>query len=174
MLLGRDPDVAVAPLAQTSQLLHLGVVVLDVVLDGQAGGLEDAHVAAQAGEDACALERQQARVGAAAQAAVQHHHSHPLPARPLQLRFRHLQCRAQLQFSHPVLPGHIVALQEGAVVGAESAVVLVCGNGQCPHGVGMIRPDFPRLAEDFGVVEVAIDAYLGRHGGCSGEAQYRR
>jgi hypothetical protein len=52
VLLRGDPDVAVAPLAQLAELLHLGVVVLLVVFDGEAGRVVHAHVAAEAEEDA--------------------------------------------------------------------------------------------------------------------------
>lgn len=60
MLFRRDPDVAVTPLAQVSQLLHLVMVLLGVVLDGQTRWIEHANVAAQAEEDAGTFESQQA------------------------------------------------------------------------------------------------------------------
>jgi hypothetical protein len=44
MLLGRDPDMAVAPAAEITELLYLAVIVLDVVFDGKAGRVEDADV----------------------------------------------------------------------------------------------------------------------------------
>jgi hypothetical protein len=46
----------VAPLAQFAELLHLRVHVLLVVLDGQASGVVDAHIAAKAEQDSCGFE----------------------------------------------------------------------------------------------------------------------
>ena len=152
---------AVAPLAQRAQLLHLGVVVLHVVLDGQAGGIEDADVAAEAEENARALEGQQARVGASAHATEQHHHLHPVAARPLEIRMRHLQRGAQLELGHPVAAGHIAVVEERAVLRADRAVVLVFGDRQRPRSIRRIRPGCSRRGADVGVVQV----WLGRHGG---------
>lgn len=45
MLLRRNPDVAITPLAHFSQFLDFGMVVLDVVFDGEAFGVEDSDVA---------------------------------------------------------------------------------------------------------------------------------
>ena len=59
MLLGADPNMAIAPFAEFPQLLDLGVVVLDVVLLGQAGGIVDANIASEAEKDAGGLIRQQ-------------------------------------------------------------------------------------------------------------------
>ena len=61
VLLGRHPDVTVAPFAEVAELLHLAVVVLLVVFDGQTVGIEDAHVAAQAEEDSTGFEGEEAR-----------------------------------------------------------------------------------------------------------------
>lgn len=47
MLLGRDPNMAVAPAAEIAELLYLGVIVLDVVFYRKAGRIEDADVAAK-------------------------------------------------------------------------------------------------------------------------------
>lgn len=47
MLLGRDPNMAVAPAAEIAELLYLGVIVLDVVFNREAGRIEDADVAAK-------------------------------------------------------------------------------------------------------------------------------
>lgn len=58
MLLGRDPDMAVAPAAEVAKLLDFGVVVLDVVFHGEAGWVEDADVAAESEEDAGGFERE--------------------------------------------------------------------------------------------------------------------
>jgi hypothetical protein len=52
-LFGADPDVAVAPFAEVAEFLDFGVRVLDVVFDGEAGGVVDADVAAEAEEDSC-------------------------------------------------------------------------------------------------------------------------
>ena len=52
MLLWAHPDVTITPLAELAELLDLGVVVLLVVLDGEAGGVVDADIAAEAEEDA--------------------------------------------------------------------------------------------------------------------------
>lgn len=52
MLLRAHPHVAVAPLTQLPQLLHFGVVVLDVVFLREAGGVVYPDVAAEAEEDA--------------------------------------------------------------------------------------------------------------------------
>jgi hypothetical protein len=51
MLLRTNPHMAITPLAQLPQLLHLRMNVLDVVFDGEAGGVEDAYVAAEAEEN---------------------------------------------------------------------------------------------------------------------------
>lgn len=61
MLPGRDPYVAVAPLTEVTQLLQLGMVVLHIVLNRQAGRVEHSRIATQAEEDAGTLEGQQAR-----------------------------------------------------------------------------------------------------------------
>lgn len=51
VLLRRDPDVAVAPFAQVAEFLDFGMVVLDVVFDGEAAGVVDTDVAAEAPEN---------------------------------------------------------------------------------------------------------------------------
>lgn len=56
MLLGTYPDVAVAPLAEVTQLLDFWVCVLDVVFYGEAGGIVHADVAAEALKDATCFE----------------------------------------------------------------------------------------------------------------------
>jgi len=62
VLLRRNPDVAVAPAAEISELLHFLVVVLDIIFDGETGRVVDADIAAEAEEDPGGLECQQARV----------------------------------------------------------------------------------------------------------------
>jgi len=47
VLLRRYPNMAVAPSAQTTELLDFGMRMLRVVLDGQAHGIVDADVAAE-------------------------------------------------------------------------------------------------------------------------------
>jgi hypothetical protein len=56
VLLGGDPDMAIAPAAEVAKLLDFGVVVLDVVFYGEAGWVEDADVAAESKEDAGGFE----------------------------------------------------------------------------------------------------------------------
>lgn len=46
VLLGRDPDVPVAPGAELPEFLDFGVVLLRVVFYGEVSGVEDADVAA--------------------------------------------------------------------------------------------------------------------------------
>lgn len=48
MLLGADPDIAIAPFAKVTQFLDFGVRVLRVVFDGEAFGVVNADVAAEA------------------------------------------------------------------------------------------------------------------------------
>lgn len=45
MLLGRDPNMTIAPFAQIAQLLHFGMIVLDIILDGQTTWVEDTDIA---------------------------------------------------------------------------------------------------------------------------------
>ena len=52
VLFGTYPEVAVGPAREIAQFLDFGVVVRFVVFDGQAGGVVDADVAAEAEEDA--------------------------------------------------------------------------------------------------------------------------
>jgi len=52
VLFGTYPEVAVGPARKVAQFLDFGVVVLFVVFDGEAGGVVDADVAAEAEEDA--------------------------------------------------------------------------------------------------------------------------
>lgn len=54
----------ITPVAQISQLLHFGVVVLHVVFDWQAGGIIDSDVASQAEQNASTFKGQQSRIGA--------------------------------------------------------------------------------------------------------------
>jgi len=46
VLLGADPYVAVTPLAEVAQLLHLGMAMLDVIFLWQAGWVVDSDIAA--------------------------------------------------------------------------------------------------------------------------------
>lgn len=64
MLFGRNPDVAVGPEGEAAEFLDFGVVVLDVVFDGEAAGVEDADVGAEAVEDAGGFVGHFAGVGA--------------------------------------------------------------------------------------------------------------
>ena len=48
MLLGRHPEVAIAPAAKIPQLLDFFMVVLVIVLHREAHGIVDANVAAEA------------------------------------------------------------------------------------------------------------------------------
>ena len=52
MLFGTYPEVAVGPAGEVAQFLDFGVVVRFVIFDGEASGVVDAHVAAEAEEDA--------------------------------------------------------------------------------------------------------------------------
>lgn len=52
MLFGRAPNVSIAPPAELPQLFHLLVLLIQVILDRQAGGVEDADIAPQAVENA--------------------------------------------------------------------------------------------------------------------------
>ena len=56
VLLWTYPDVAVAPLAEVTQLLDFWVGVVDVVFYGEGGGVVNADVAAEAEEDAACFE----------------------------------------------------------------------------------------------------------------------
>lgn len=58
MLLGGDPHVTVAPLAEVAQLLHLGMEVLHVVLHWQTHRVKNPHVAAESEEDPRCFERE--------------------------------------------------------------------------------------------------------------------
>lgn len=51
VLFGRNPYVPVTPFAQVAEFLDFGVVVLDVVFHGEAGGVVDADVAAESPEN---------------------------------------------------------------------------------------------------------------------------
>ena len=62
VLLRANPYMPVAPLAELSQFLHLGVHMLLVILHGKTPRVEDAYVTAKAEQDPGALERQKARV----------------------------------------------------------------------------------------------------------------
>ena len=55
MLLWADPDVAVTPFAEIAELLHLWVIVLLVVLDGEARRIVHAYVTAETEENARCL-----------------------------------------------------------------------------------------------------------------------
>jgi len=48
VLLGADPDMAIAPFAKVTQFLDFGVRVLRVVFDGEAFRVVNADVAAEA------------------------------------------------------------------------------------------------------------------------------
>mmetsp|Transcript_43282 Transcript_43282/g.76351 ORF Transcript_43282/g.76351 Transcript_43282/m.76351 type:complete len:309 (+) Transcript_43282:80-1006(+) len=71
--LGAHPHVALAPVAQRPQLLHLGVIFNGRISHGQAPGVVHAHVAAHALQQPRALQGQEAGERARlAQGAVQH------------------------------------------------------------------------------------------------------
>ena len=57
MLLWADPDVAVAPLAELSEFLHLGVDMLHIILLRQARRVVHADIAAETEQDPGALVR---------------------------------------------------------------------------------------------------------------------
>lgn len=63
MLLRAHPKVPVAPSAEFPQLRDFRVVRLDVVFHGEALGVVDADVAAEAEEEAGCFERQKFGVG---------------------------------------------------------------------------------------------------------------
>jgi len=65
MLLGRDPEVRVGPLAQRPQLEHLGVLLRHAVLDREPSRVEHAHVGTGERKDARALVGRQAGEGPA-------------------------------------------------------------------------------------------------------------
>lgn len=48
MLFRRDPEMGITPAAQSSQLLHFGVIVLHVVFDWQAGSIIDSDITSKA------------------------------------------------------------------------------------------------------------------------------
>lgn len=52
MLLRGNPYVAIAPAAEITQLLHFLMRMLNIVLNRQAGRIEDTNIAAEAEEDA--------------------------------------------------------------------------------------------------------------------------
>ena len=52
VLLGADPHVGVGPQAEAPQLLHLGVLVVDIVLHREAQRVKHTHVRAQRVQDA--------------------------------------------------------------------------------------------------------------------------
>lgn len=62
MLFWAYPNVAIAPLAQLTKLLNLWVVVLDIVLLRETGWVVDSNIAAEAVEDACSFEGEEARI----------------------------------------------------------------------------------------------------------------
>lgn len=62
MLFGRYPDMAIAPFTQLTQLLHFGVLMLYIILDGQTRRIKDTHISTQTPKYTRALERQQARI----------------------------------------------------------------------------------------------------------------
>jgi hypothetical protein len=126
VLLRRDPDVAVAPAAEISELLHLLVVVLDIIFDGEASGVVDADIATEAEEDTGGFECEEARVRSVdtithvrltsdfssasqrikktlpiTQAPIQHQHLQPL-ARLQDILFRHLDHSTQFQPADPI------------------------------------------------------------------------
>ena len=58
MLLGGNPNMAIAPRAELTQFLHLGVVLSCVVFHRQVRRIEDTHVTAETLQYASTLERQ--------------------------------------------------------------------------------------------------------------------
>jgi hypothetical protein len=126
VLLRRDPDVAVAPAAEISELLHFLVVVLDIIFDREAGWVVDADIATKAEEDPGGFECEEARVRSVdmitdvrllsdfssarqrsktslpiTQAPIEHQHLQPLP-RLQDLLFRHLDHSTQFQPADPI------------------------------------------------------------------------
>lgn len=57
MMLRANLDVSITPFTELPQLLHFGVVVVEVVLNGQASGIVHADVAAELEEDSASLVR---------------------------------------------------------------------------------------------------------------------
>lgn len=50
VLLGRNPDVTVAPFAEISKFLYFRMLVLNIVFDRQAGRIVDAYVGTESGQ----------------------------------------------------------------------------------------------------------------------------
>ena len=183
MLLRRHPYVPIAPPAQLTQLLHLRMLVLHVILDRQARRVVDAHVAAQPEQDAGLLVREQARVRALPQAAVQHQDLEPaIPAAAVacEVRLGELQCRAELESGDPVGARDLVRQQERPVALADRRVVVARGDREGAAGIGGIRREGLSCgAEGFGVVEVTVDRRRGRRHqenvnfGCYRRCNYR-
>lgn len=62
MLFWTYPNVAITPFTQLTKLLDLGVVVLNIVFLREAGWVVDSNIAAEAVEDACSFEGEEARI----------------------------------------------------------------------------------------------------------------
>ena len=62
MLFRRNPNLSITPCAQLTKLLNLWVVVLDIVLLRETGWVVDSNIAAEAVEDACSFEGEEARI----------------------------------------------------------------------------------------------------------------
>ncbi|GKT95232.1 hypothetical protein Ct61P_13082 [Colletotrichum tofieldiae] len=103
VLLRADPELPVAPPAQRAELLDLGVLVADVVFEGQADRVEDAHVTAQAVEDPGALEGEEVTVGAGAEAAVEHEDPEAREAAGEDLAVDEGEGRGEFQVGDPVV-----------------------------------------------------------------------
>ena len=52
MLFRRAPDMSIAPAAEFTQLLHLLMLLVQVILDWQLSGIEDADIASKAMKNA--------------------------------------------------------------------------------------------------------------------------
>jgi len=70
MLLRRDPNMTITPLAELTQFLDAWVILLHIIFDRQPVRIEDANLAAQAMQDAGTLIREQPGVGAIQQSAT--------------------------------------------------------------------------------------------------------
>jgi hypothetical protein len=125
VLFRRDPDMAVAPAAEISELLHFLVVVLHIIFDGEASGVVDADIATEVEEYPAGFECEEARVRSVdtithvrlpsvlkcetveqtslpiTQTPIQHQHLQPLP-RLQDILFRHLGHSTQFQPADPI------------------------------------------------------------------------
>jgi len=55
MLFWANPNMAIAPFAQLTELLNFGVSVLNIVFLREAGGVVDSNIAAETVEDSCSF-----------------------------------------------------------------------------------------------------------------------